>query len=169
MDDDELLADPVLGGIVRKLNATQAKLDEAVERVSQHDERLKTHEDTWTRRDIVGRLGDIAERHHRRFGKPLDPQRLIGFALQRNVPDLEVAYRALTLDDAVAAASAEAEERGKQRGRRERHHSSSSGSPWGAPSVRPPHLGGVESLQELTDEQVLADPDIRRAMSGDEE
>src|SRR5205807_9225932 len=87
----------------------------------------------------------------------------------RNVPDLEVAYRALTLDDAVAAASAEAEERGKQRGRRERHHSSASGSPWGAPSIRPPHLGGVESLQEPTDEQVLADPDIQRAMSGEEE
>ena len=169
MEDDELLADPVLGGLVRKLNATQAQLDEAVTKVRAHDERLQTHEDTWTRRDIVGRLGAIAERHERRFGKPLDAQRLIGFCLERNVADLETAYRALTLDDAVAAASAEAEDRGKQRGRRERHHGSSSGSPWGAPSIRPPHLGGVESLQELTDEQVLADPDIQRAMSGEEE
>src|SRR5438445_5276031 len=76
---------------------SQAKLDEAVTKVRAHDERLQTHEDTWTRRDIVGRLGAIAERHHRRFGKPLDPQRLDRKSTRLNSSHANISYAVFCL------------------------------------------------------------------------
>jgi len=173
MDDDELLADPVLGGIVRKLHATQAKLDEALTKVTAHDERLNAHEDTWLRNGYAHQLREIATYHNGRFnrdgkGKAFDQQQFLDYVLRRAqanpANDLGVAYNEFARQDEFGLVAREAKERGRQQGQREGARSGSSAGPWGAPRVRPPHLGGVESLQDLTDDQVLSDPDIQEAL-----
>lgn len=172
--EEQLLADPVLGRIVKRLYRTESALEDATKKLNEHGERLEGHEATWLRSGYANQLREIAAHHNGRHnkdgkGKPFDQEKFLGFAIERGITDLGVAYRAFALGDDLRLAAEEAEERGRQRGRRERHHGGSSGSPWGAPSIRPPHLGNISSLQELTDDQVLADPDIRKALSGEGE
>jgi hypothetical protein len=143
---DEFRDDPVLGPLVHDLEAANA-------RVNAHETRLKAHEDQWLRDRYTGQLGGIAARHNARFkDKPFDQKSFLDFAVGTGSTNLDVAYRAWVAEDLVALECKEAEERGIRRGEREARRSRFQ------PPRRP--AGLPESLQDLKDEDVLADPEI---------
>src|SRR2546426_3770513 len=118
MDDfDELAGDSVLGPIVRDIRATRAELNEAKARLREQGDRIKNHEDTLIKSGYESQLHGIAAHHRGRYKKDLDRNRFIGFAVERGVTDLGVAYRAFSLDDERELVTREAEERGALRGR----------------------------------------------------
>src|SRR3989454_11527633 len=118
MDDfDDLAADPVLGPIVRDIRATRAELTEAKAHLREQGDRIKNHEDTWIKSGYESQLHGLAAHHRGRYKKDLDRERFIGFAVQRGITDLGVAYRAFSLDDERELVTREAEERGALRGR----------------------------------------------------
>src|SRR3989442_4995957 len=149
--DDELVSDPVLGPIVRKLG-------EAHERLQAHEARLGAHEDGFLRREYMGQLADLGRHYNARYnkdgkGKAWDQSAFLDFALRRRTPDLGLAYDSFTLEDERALAVREGEERGRRRADREAS----------APRryTPPPKPAGLPaSFQELDDEGYLNDPDM---------
>jgi hypothetical protein len=172
IERDELRHDPVLGSLVRDLETTESRLREAQEALRAHENRLTGQEDAIIRGGYLAQLDALEAHHRRKYGRKLDRDALIGFALERRVADLSIAYRAYSADDATALAAKEAEARGVARGRREAGGGRGRGT-WNAPQITRPVLGGREfsSIQDLPDDgdAFLADPDIRAALSGEDE
>jgi hypothetical protein len=165
MEFDELAGDPVLGPLVKKISTLEGKLTETRALAKDHGDRLQRHENTWIASSYQTQLSNIAAHHERRFGKRFDRDNFLQYAVGHGVTDLETAYRSWSLDAEVEKARKDAEERGAARRRRE---TGAGRSLFDAPRIRPPHLGNVESLDQLTDDQVFADPDIQAALRGEE-
>ena len=114
--DDELVSDPVLGPIVRKLG-------EAHERLQAHEARLGAHEDGFLRREYMGQLAELGRHYNARYnkdgkGKAFDQKAFLDYVIQRRTPNLGVAYDSFTLEDERALAVREGEESGRRRGER---------------------------------------------------
>src|SRR2546425_11457803 len=102
MEDEELLSDPLLGPLVKKLATAE-------ERVKAHEARLTAHEDTWLRGQYAAQLTTLGKRWNDRFnadgkGKPFDQKSFLDFVLQRRTPDLELAYDSFSFEDERALA-----------------------------------------------------------------
>ena len=167
--EEELEGDPVLGPLVRNIKAVSKKLDDGLTRLGEHEARLKTHEDTWVKRDYMTQLANITAFHNGRYnkdgqGKAFDQKAFLDYAMERGIADLDVAYRSFSRDDEVGLAVKEAEERGAERARKERVPP----IPGGRRSATPRSPELPESLDKLTDDQVLNDPLMQRAMAGED-
>src|SRR6266404_3909810 len=146
---DEFRDDPVLGPLVRDLDA-------ATGRISAHEQRMAAYE---AARLIDGFRGQLAAL--KQADPDLDPDELVRFAVSTGTPNLRVAHRAFQAERVAERARQEAEARGFEKGQRLARQARN----------RPPLLrkpAGVESLQDLKEEDVLADPEIRAAMWPDE-
>lgn len=174
--DEELDADPVLRRLHRRTIDTQKQLTDALAKVEAHETRLANHESTWIQRDYVDQLGRIGTYHNGRFnkdgkGKAFDQAAFIDFVTTRSkvnpafATDLGLAYNEYSRTDEMALVAREAEERGREAGKREARIPPIPNGRRNTP-VRPEGLPA--SLQELSDEQVLNDPDIQTALRGDE-
>jgi len=162
--EEDLLADPVLGPIVKRLN-------DATSSLKAHEDRIKMHEDTWMRNQYTAQLADIGKRHNARFnadgkGQAFDQKAFLDYALSNQISNLEVAYQAFSRGDEVAASVKEAEARGVERGKQA---AKVPVVPFGRRSgpTRPEGLPEGKTLDTLTDEEVAADPDMQRAMAGE--
>lgn len=161
--EEELLADPVLGPLVKRQQ-------EALQRLESHEARLKQHEETWIRNQYMGQLTSLKGRYNARYnpdgkGKAFDEQSFLDYAVKNQIPNLEAAYSAYTLGDEVARATAEAEQRGIEKGKAAARVPA---IPLGRRSTPPKPAGMPSSLQEVTDEMLMQDPDIIAAMRGEE-
>lgn len=162
--EEDLLADPVLGPMAKRLQ-------DATTRLTEHEGRLKQHEETWLRANYTSQLGVLGQRFNGRFnkdgkGKAFDQKAFLDYALEQGVSNLDVAYRGFTMDDELAMTTREAEARGEERGiKKGRVPTVPFGRRRGP--TRPEGLPG--SLQELTDDAVMDDPEMQRAIAGEDE
>lgn len=176
--EEELLADPVLGGLVKDIRATRAELVETKQQLKEQGEQLKRGSEHLIRRDYETQLGRISSYHNDRFnrdgkGKAFDQAGFIEYVMKRSesnpafANDLGLAYNEYSRGDEIAHVTREAEERGREAGRKEARVPTIPNGRRSAPA-RPEGLPADTTLQTLTDEQVLADPDIQAALRGDD-
>jgi hypothetical protein len=162
--EEDLLGDPVLGPLARRLKAAE-------ERYSAHEERLKTHEDTFLRERYVGKLNELGDRYNQRYnadgkGKKFDRDGLLEYATRNQVVNLDVAYDAWSRADEIEQIRKESEDRGEERGRKK---ASVPPVPMGRRHGPTKPAGLPESLQDLKDDDVLNDPEMQEAMRGEEQ
>lgn len=110
----DLEADPILGPVIAELKAVRSDLLEAKktnELLQTRQMEMATHyiQDQYRARIAELQKGD----------KTLDAKALIDFAVSRNMPDIELAYRVMTEDSRMKTAAAEAEKRGYEKGKTE--------------------------------------------------
>jgi hypothetical protein len=163
---EDLLADPVLGPMYRELQATTANLAKVQK---EYGERLEGHERYVLEREYRGKLGDLGSRYNSRFntdgkGKAFDQAGFLDFCLQRKISDLDVAFDAWSRPDEIAQTTREAEARGEERGKA---NARVPVVPFGRRRAAVKPEGLPATIQEVTEEQIAADPDIQAAMEAD--
>ena len=150
---EDLLADPVLGPMVRDL-------DDRTKRLEALEERAKQHELIYVTNQYKSQLDQFRTQY-----PDLDQAAMLQFAKERNLTDLEVARRAYTYDSALEKAKAEARAAGVEEGKKQARVTH---VPFGTRRAAAPNPNAPKSLAEA--EQVAAsDPDILAAMRGDAE
>lgn len=161
ISEADLLADPVLGPLVKKQQDGLARIEAA-------EARLKQHEDYVMTQEYTGKLAAVSQRYNTRYnadgkGEGFDQKGFLDFMLKTRTPDVDVAYRAYTADREADIRAQEAEARGLERGKA----TVVPHVPFGRRS-RPVKPEGIpESFQDVTEEMLAADPDIQAAMDKD--
>jgi hypothetical protein len=169
--EEDILADPVLGPIARRLQTAEAKANAAAERLEAHEKRMEGHEQTWQRAHYQAQLNSLGQRFNSRYnadgkGTPFDQKAFLDYAVERQVSNLDVAYDAFTREAELDLIRRESEARGEERGRKK---AMVPAVPMGRRRgpVKPEGLPG--SLQELTDEAIESDPEMIAAVRGEDE
>jgi len=174
--DDELLADPVLGKLVRRINTLTDKLETTEKATRDNDARIQAGTQEIVRDRYLSQLGSIESRFNTRFnkdgkGKAFDRKGFLDYVIERGkvnplFTDLGIAYNEFTRDDEMTLTAKEAEERGIERGKTQARVPN---IPFGRRRAPSKPQGLPETFGDVTEEQMADDPDIQRAMSGVEE
>ena len=160
---EELLADPVLGDIVRE--GDQAKAE-----IKQLRRELDEGKNYILRREYEARLETLGNRYNSRFnkdgkGKAWDQKAFLDHAINTNTSNLDVAYNSFTLEDEASARAKEAEERGYEKGLKQGKVPNIPIGRRRAP-LSEKDLAG-KSFQDISEEDIAADPEIQAAMYSD--
>jgi len=157
ISDEELLADPILGPFKRREMEMAARVEAA-------EKRLGDHEKTFMRTRFNATIADL-----KRSDPDLNVEEFLAYSQKRpvidvdsQIVDLESTYYNYAHKRLVEAARKAGEEEGVKKGQATRVPPIPNGRRR-AP-VRPEGLPA--SLQELSDDVVMADPEIQDAMSG---
>lgn len=166
--EEELMADPVVGRAYRKVKEAEDRLKAHEDRLKVTEERLTGHEKTFMRTQFTKTIADLKSRD-----PDLNENEFLSYTQKFPVVDTETGtvdlgrtYREYRHDHLLTAAEKAAEERGVEKGREAARVPK---VPFGGrrgstrPEGLPAHLG------ELDMEKVAADPDIQRALQGEEE
>lgn len=162
ISEEDLLADAVLGPLFKEQKRSQ-------ERLEAHEQRLAAHEKYVLEREYRGQLGTLASRHNTRFnadgkGTAFNQAKFLDFCLQRQISDLDVAYDAWSRPEELAQTTREAEARGEERGKAIARVPA---IPFGRRRAPTKPEGLPASFQDVTDEMIADDPEIREAMEKD--
>lgn len=163
---DDLLADPVLGPIYRELQETKTLLTNTKK---EYDQRLEGHEKYVLEREYRGKIADLGSRYNSRYnpdgtGKAFDQADFLDFCIQRRIGDLDVAFDAWSRGAEIEYVSKQAEARGEERGKANARVPT---IPFGRRRAPEKPSGLPASIQEVTEEQIAADPEIQAAMEAD--
>jgi hypothetical protein len=160
--EEDLLGDPILGPIVRDLKATRTRLTE-------HEERMKGHEEYVMTREYKGQLASIASQHNARYnpdgtGKAFDQKAFLDYVVEKQTPNLDTAYSAWSRDDEIERVTRDAEARGEERGMKK---AAVPNVPFGRRRAPLRDKDLPESLDKVTDEMLETDPDMQDALRAD--
>lgn len=168
---EDLETDPVLGSLVKGIKSMREELAGVLRESKEHATRLKGHEDAWVQRDYSVKLNELGQRFNTRFnkdgkGKAWDQKAFLDYCLPRQIVDLEAGYTAFTHAEELKAVEEEAEQRGIEKGKAAQRIAH---LPDGRGARAPQRPKGLpERLQDLKDEDVLNDPEMRQAMTATE-
>jgi len=162
--EDQILNDPLLGPMMKRLqSAEKAQAD--------HAERIKMHEETWLKNQYMNQLADIEGRWNGRFnadgkGTPFDKKAFLDRVIETQTTNLNFAYEAFSGPAESALRERAAEARGIEKGRQAARVPV---VPIGRRSSRPA-IDGIkdgDTLANLTDDTVLADDEMQSALRGE--
>lgn len=162
--EDQILQDPLLGPMMKRLQAAE-------QAQTAHAERIKLHEDTWLKNQYVSQLATIEGRWNGRYnadgkGTPFDKKAFLDRVIETQTTNLDLAFDAFSRPAEIDAVRKESEARGVEKGRAAARVPV---VPIGRRSARPTVQGLKEgdTLQDLTDDMVLADEEIQSALRGE--